>query len=376
MTTKLRTQVAKKTVEVKDKQNDFQSSQVEAERLGGDLAGAREQFEENQNNIEEFQTSLAEIEQQYKKLKDQEKIAVSSLEEEKSKLIGLDEELGSLEKALTTKTKFSAENKLQAQKVRHEVEKLVGEVKSFSQVISKLESDYEWIEKEKDYFGKPNTPYYFQEVDIAAYRDEHGRLVQRMQGIKKSVNTKVMNMIENVEKKEMSLKSMIRTIEKDKHKIEETIVSLDDYKRKALVETWQKVSADFGKIFSDLLPGSFAKLVPPEGTQDITEGLEVKVALGKVWKESLAELSGGQRSLVALSLILALLQFKPAPMYILDEVDAALDLSHTQNIGQLIKTRFKGSQFIVVSLKEGMFTNANRVFRTRFQEGTSTVSVM
>ena len=45
-----------------------------------------------------------------------------------------------------------------------------------------------------------------------------------------------------------------------------------------------------------------------------------KVAFGSVWKESLSELSGGQRSLLALSLILALLLFKPAPMYILDEV--------------------------------------------------------
>ena len=57
------------------------------------------------------------------------------------------------------------------------------------------------------------------------------------------------------------------------------------------------------------------------------------------------------RSLIALSLIMSLLQFKPAPMYILDEVDAALDLSHTQHIGHLFRTRFKGSQFIVVSLK-------------------------
>ena len=61
-------------------------------------------------------------------------------------------------------------------------------------------------------------------------------------------------------------------------------------------------------------------------------------------------------------------------MYILDEVDAALDLSHTQNIGRIIKNRFKGSQFIVVSLKDGMFQNANRVFRTRFSEGTSLVT--
>ena len=78
----------------------------------------------------------------------------------------------------------------------------------------------------------------------------------------------------------------------------------------------------------------------------------------------------------SLSLILSLLQYSPAPMYILDEVDAALDLSHTQNIGRLIRTRFRGSQFIVVSLKDGMFTNANRIFRTRFMDGTSVVQAL
>lgn len=70
----------------------------------------------------------------------------------------------------------------------------------------------------------------------------------------------------------------------------------------------------------------------------------MKVAFGGVWKESLSELSGGQKSLLALSLILAMLLFKPAPIYILDEVDAALDLSHTQNIGRMIKSHFPQSQ--------------------------------
>ena len=60
-------------------------------------------------------------------------------------------------------------------------------------------------------------------------------------------------------------------------------------------------------------------------------------------------------------------------MYILDEIDAALDLSHTQHIGTLFRTRFRGAQFIVVSLKEGLFTNANVLFRTRFRDGTSVV---
>ena len=56
------------------------------------------------------------------------------------------------------------------------------------------------------------------------------------------------------------------------------------------------------------------------------------------------------------------------------QVDAALDLSHTQNIGRMIKAHFPYSQFIVVSLKEGMFSNANVLFRTKFVDGVSAVT--
>merc|ERR1711871_1482587 len=160
-------------------------------------------------------------------------------------------------------------------------------------------------------------------------------------------------------------------LENDRQKIEDVIKKLDDQKKEALEKTWFKVTKDFGSIFSTLLPGADAKL--EKVSESIIDGIEVKVAFSGVWKASLSELSGGQRSLVALSLILALLLFKPAPMYILDEVDAALDLSHTQNIGRMLKMHFKNSQFIVVSLKEGMFNNANVIFRTKFIDGMSTV---
>lgn len=115
-----------------------------------------------------------------------------------------------------------------------------------------------------------------------------------------------------------------------------------------------------------------AKLEPPEGGSFL-DCLEVRVAFGGVWKQSLSELSGGQTSLLALSLILALLLFKPTPLYILDEVGAALDLSHTQNIGRMIKAHFPHLQFIVVSLKEGMFNNTNVLSWTKFVDGVSTV---
>jgi structural maintenance of chromosome 2 len=98
----------------------------------------------------------------------------------------------------------------------------------------------------------------------------------------------------SLEKKQSDLDKMHDQVVKDRKKIEETISKLDNYKRDALVKTWEAVNSNFGNIFCDLLPGNYAKLEAPEGL-DITEGLEVKVQLGKVWKQSLTELSGGQR---------------------------------------------------------------------------------
>ncbi|GFS43399.1 structural maintenance of chromosomes (SMC) family protein [Actinidia rufa] len=71
-------------------------------------------------------------------------------------------------------------------------------------------------------------------------------------------------------------------------------------------------------VCSTLFPGTMAKLEPLAGSSFL-DGVEVRVAFGGVWKQSLLEPSGGQRSLLALSLILAILLFTPAPLYILDE---------------------------------------------------------
>ena len=299
-------------------------------------------------------------------------IVKAQVEEEKSSLAGLDEELNELTKIIASKLKRAENLKVKIKTIDFELEKSRNATTDLRKKLDQIMSDHEWV---LDMRAVEHEVSEHKNLNLEEAKEQLAQLEDKFQTMRRKVNVNVISMIEENEKREASLKLKIKTIEKDKTKIESTIEKLNGEIRKALNGTYQKVSEDFGQIFADLLPGSFAKLVPVN-MMDVTDGLEVKVKLGPVWKNSLLELSGGQRSLIALSLIMALLQFNPAPMYILDEVDAALDLSHTQNIGHLIKTRFKGSQFIVVSLKEGMFTNANRVFRTRFQDGTSVVSIM
>ncbi|KAK5939610.1 Structural maintenance of chromosomes protein 2 [Knufia obscura] len=374
----LKKNLTKTSTAVKTMQKELQDARLESEQAASDVTAAEEQLAEIDGNIEVANAELDAAKQDEAKVKESHEIAAAELADEVAKLSQFDDELKELEQTKSKKSKQTTEEGLEAQKLSHAVEKLAKDAQAAQQTVAILEKDHDWIPDNKDQFGRAGTPYDFQNRNLAESRATLKTMSERFAGMKKKINPKVMPMIDSVEKKETSLKNMLRTVIRDKRKIEETITSLDEYKREALLKTWRKVTEDFGNIFSDLLPGNnTAKLIPlDDDISKIQQGLEVRVCLGKVWKTSLTELSGGQRSLIALSLIMALLQFKPAPMYILDEVDAALDLSHTQNIGRLIKTRFKGSQFIVVSLKDGLYDNAARVFRTRFSEGTSVVSVM
>ena len=239
--------------------------------------------------------------------------------------------------------------------------------------LTKLIAEHAWVEADRPYFDKPGSDYDFQGMSAATTKAALKKAESRQAVLGKRINQRVLGMIESAEREHQDLMHKKKIVEQDKAKIEAVIAELDEKKVAVLEKTWDRVNRDFGSIFSMLLPGVQAKLDPPEGATSVLDGLAVRVAFGGVWKETLSELSGGQRSLLALSLILALLLFKPAPMYILDEVDAALDLSHTQNIGRMIAKHFSSSQFIVVSLKQGMFSNANVIFRTKFVDGVSTV---
>uniref|UniRef100_A0A8C7JS00 Structural maintenance of chromosomes protein n=1 Tax=Oncorhynchus kisutch TaxID=8019 RepID=A0A8C7JS00_ONCKI len=265
------------------------------------------------------------------------------------------------------------ESQLKIKELEHNISKHRKDSQDAAAKVSRMLEEHEWISQERGLFGQPNTGYDFKVNNPKEAGQRLRKLEESKTRLERSVNKRAMNMLSQAEERYNDLMKKKRIVENDKSKILQTIEELDQKKKEALNIAWQKVNKDFGSIFSTLLPGADARLAPPEGCGAL-EGLEFKVALGNTWKENLTELSGGQRSLVALSLILAMLLFKPAPIYILDEVDAALDLSHTQNIGQMLRTHFTHSQFVVVSLKDGMFTNANVLFKTKFVDGVSAVS--
>ncbi|KAI4292796.1 structural maintenance of chromosome 2 [Pancytospora philotis] len=164
--------------------------------------------------------------------------------------------------------------------------------------------------------------------------------------------------------RELELK--VEQLERDKANIVRSISAFSELGLKENRRTFEHINAALKKFLAYFLK---------DADIEITAEYEIRVKIG-TWKNSLAELSGGQRSLIALCLIFSMLSYRPAPFYIFDEIDAALDLSYTQGIGQIIRSEFRSAQFIVISLKNTMYENANKVFRVYIQDQKPRVAVL
>lgn len=258
-----------------------------------------------------------------------------------------------LKKAMARKEKLLKKNndlELEIKKKETELSKIKSDNQDNFDRIAALEAQHKWIETDRDYFGAKNTKYDYSKENPEESGEKLHKANEKYNKMKKRINEKAMMLLEREEEELKSVCDRKGIVENDRKKIKNILKGLDAEKMELLRKAWQEVDKNFGSIFSVLLPGAQATLVPPP-EMEFYQGLNIKVGFNGVWKESLTELSGGQRSLVALSLILAMLKYKPAPIYILDEVDAALDMSHTQNIGRMLKMHFTNSQVCLNSYK-------------------------
>ncbi|KAM8711621.1 hypothetical protein ACLKA7_012176 [Drosophila subpalustris] len=363
----------KSHVNWKKREQEFETLQLEISELQKSIDTARAQHQQMVENLEKYKAELAALQQNSSSAASEVAELESAIKTQKDNLNGQNKEmrmlLGNKEKLL----KQNQELELEVKKKENEKNKKNGEVKDTKKRMEALEIQYPWIPEEKKCFGMKNTRYDYSKEDPVEAGNKLGKMQEKKEKMERTLN---MNAMQTLEREEENYSETVRRrqiVALDKEKIKKIIVKMDEEEQDQVKRAWEAVNKNFSSIFSSLLPGAQA-LLNPVKTNGILSGLEIKVGFNGVFKESLGELSGGQKSLVALSLVLAMLKFSPAPLYILDEVDAALDMSHTQNIGSMLKEHFRSSQFLIVSLKDGLFNHANVLFRTQFLEGVSTIS--
>ena len=348
----------------------YTQSKSELSSLAADFSSAQRGLDQVCKDLEDQLQQKEEFKAQSTRLQSELNEKQKVLLNEKSKIAAQSEELQISEKKLDS-------TRAELAKCTFEIPAIESDLNTKKDVYKKVEEKKEALRLSHAYVEEASPTDVLTGAELEKARRKFEKEKEKLKmysGDKQNSGSHIIKRVQQLEARETELLDEIRTIKEDKLKLTESMQILDQKRIETIEQVWQKVSADLGAIFSSLLPRASAELMPVGNF--LEEGFQIRVKLGNTWKEGLTELSGGQRSLVALSLILALLQYHPAPIYILDEVDAALDAHHTKNIGHIIKTRFKTAQFIVVSLKDDMFTNANKIFQTQFVEGKSTVSVL
>ncbi|NXF80379.1 SMC2 protein, partial [Sclerurus mexicanus] len=358
---------------IKDTQQEAEALVLELEELKQEQASCKQQITAAEEAIKSYQEQVDVMAAEVAKTEESVEKSQKELAKQKEVIALHDNAIKDKSEEMVKYREQNNELQLKIKELEHDISKRQQEAADAAAKVTKMLKEHEWIASERQFFGQPNTAYDFKSNNPKEAIKKLQKLQEHIEKLGRNVNTRAMNLLSDTEERYNDLMKKKRIVENDKLKILAVIEELDQKKNEALDIAWKKVNEDFGSIFSTLLPGAKAMLTASK-TNNVLDGMAFKVALGNTWKENLTELSGGQRSLVALSLILAMLLFKPAPVYILDEVDAALDLSHTQNIGLMLQTHFRHSQFVVVSLKDGMFSNANVLYRTKFVDGVSTIT--
>ncbi|KAM2064498.1 hypothetical protein ACFX16_027883 [Malus domestica] len=137
----------------------------------------------------------------------------------------------------------------------------------------------------------------------------------------------------------------------------------DDIKRQLdeFIAGFNAISLKLKEMYQMITLGGDAELELVDSLDPFSEGVVFSVRPPKKSWKNIANLSGGEKTLSSLALIFALHHYKPTPLYVMDEIDAALDFKNVSIVGHYIKDRTKDAQFVIISLRNNMFELADRL---------------
>lgn len=138
----------------------------------------------------------------------------------------------------------------------------------------------------------------------------------------------------------------------------------DEWRKKRLDEFmagFNTISLKLKEMYQMITLGGDAELELVDSLDPFSEGVVFSVRPPKKSWKNIANLSGGEKTLSSLALVFALHHYKPTPLYVMDEIDAALDFKNVSIVGHYVKDRTKNAQFIIISLRNNMFELADRL---------------
>ncbi|MDA8325779.1 MAG: AAA family ATPase, partial [Nitrospiraceae bacterium] len=157
-------------------------------------------------------------------------------------------------------------------------------------------------------------------------------------------------------------------LEKSIAELEEAIKKINTSTRRMLREAYDALKVKFSEVFVEFFGGGRAELALTDEANILETGIEIIAQPPGKKLQNINLLSGGEKSVTALSLLFASFLIKPTPLCILDEADAALDEANTVKFAQMLKTLSAATQFIVITHNRVTMEAADYIYGVTMQE--------
>ena len=182
------------------------------------------------------------------------------------------------------------------------------------------------------------------------------------------VNLGAIEEYERVKTRHEFLTNQRNDLEKAEDTILEIIKELDDIMKEKFINTFNEIKEKFKEVFKKLFGGGNAELSLTDPDDILKTGIDIKaLPPGKTLKH-ISLLSGGEKTLTAIALLFAILEVRPVPFCVLDEVEAALDEVNVDNFGKFLNEFKKKTQFIVITHKKKTMEYAECLYGITMQE--------
>ena len=185
---------------------------------------------------------------------------------------------------------------------------------------------------------------------------------------REGINMKALEIYDSVEKQYNELVDKKEKLVMEKNDVIKMMDEIEGKKKGLFIKTLGIVNDNFKRIFNILSTKGEANLELENQDKPFEEGLQIKVRISGNKFLDIRGLSGGEKTLTALSFIFAIQEHEPASFYILDEVDAALDRHNSEKFAKLIGKYSENAQYIIISHNDSVITEANSLYGVSMDE--------
>ena len=189
-----------------------------------------------------------------------------------------------------------------------------------------------------------------------------------------SVNLRSLEVYDEIKKEYDNVKEKVEILDQEKQGILKIIHEIDIKKKKTFLKTLGELNEIFSRNFSQLSTKGQVSLELENRKDPFEGGINIIVKTGHGKYFDVTSLSGGEQTLVALSLIFGIQELKPYCFYILDEIDAALDKRNSARLANLLKKYMQKGQYIVITHNDEVITNATNLYGVSMHDGISKVT--